>query len=126
MTGATGDLLRQLRVLETELHGVETRRDRDRLEALLHPEFVELARSGRRYDRKEVLLEFSADSQLEPVHSRDYELVQITRGAALLTYRSAHVDADGNLFRHTLRSSLWIHTERGWQMRFHQGTTTDS
>jgi hypothetical protein len=34
-------LLQGLRTLETELHRDETRRNRKRMEALLHPDFVE-------------------------------------------------------------------------------------
>ena len=54
-------LLELLRVLETELHRLETRQNRNRLEQLLHPDFVEFARSGRRYSRSEVIVEFSGD-----------------------------------------------------------------
>ncbi len=54
------DLLGRLRDLELSLHRLETRRNEERLEQLLHPDFVEFARSGRRYGRREVLAEFSA------------------------------------------------------------------
>lgn len=55
-------LLEELRGLETELHQNETCHNRQRMEALLHPEFVEFGRSGRRYTRAEVL----GNSQLLP------------------------------------------------------------
>jgi hypothetical protein len=35
------------------------------------------------------------------------------------------VGADGSRHRHTLRSSLWQRSSRGWQLRFHQGTPTE-
>lgn len=68
-------LLEQLRVLETELHRLETRQNRKRLKQLLHPDFVEFARSGRRYSRSEVLDEFSrSGAALDPVRAEHFEL----------------------------------------------------
>jgi hypothetical protein len=118
-------LLEQLRNLETELHQVETRRDPIRLGQLLHAGFVEFGRSGRTYTRTEVLQEFSTGGELEPVEARDFELARPGPGVAVLTYRSAHRSPTGALHRHSLRSSIWIETDRGWVMRFHQGTPAD-
>jgi hypothetical protein len=117
-------LLEELRTLEAELHKDETRRNRKRMETLLHPDFVEFGRSGTRYTRADILKEFGPDNVLPAVHSRRFDLVVLAEGVALLTYLSAHVDAGGNPYRHTLRSSVWVCTEVGWQMRFHQGTPT--
>jgi len=122
---ATG-LLEHLRDLETELHRSETRRNRSRMESLLHPEFVELARSGRRYSRREVLEEFEGGRGLEPIHAQAFELSELGPGIALLTYQSAHAAPTGDLFRHSLRSSVWIETPDGWRLRFHQGTPVDA
>ncbi len=119
-------LLEELKRLETELHKEETRRNRARMEALLHPEFVEFGRSGRRYSRAEILKEFVGDSRLPTVHSEQFELVMLAEDVALLTYVSSHVDEAGNPCRHTLRSSIWVRTDAGWQMRFHQGTPAGS
>jgi hypothetical protein len=122
MTG----LLELLRGLETELHRSETRQNRSRMESLLHPDFVELARSGRRYSRNGVLEEFDGGRLMEPVHAQDFELSELGPGIALLTYLSAHVAPTGDLFRQTFRSSLWIETPGGWCMRFHQGTPAET
>jgi hypothetical protein len=54
-------LLEELRTLETELHTVEARRNRERMETLLHPDFVEFARSGKQYTRPDILSEFGAE-----------------------------------------------------------------
>src|SRR6185436_12103150 len=97
-------LLEELRVLETELHRLETRQNRKRLEQLLHADFVEFARSGRRYSRSEVLEEFSAaGAVLDSVRAEHFELVQLGRGFALLTYLSAHEGPTGERSRRTLR-----------------------
>jgi hypothetical protein len=120
------DLFRHLRGLEAELHRLETRRNRERLEQLLHPDFVEFARSGRCYTRDEVLAEFSAaGATLESVRVEQFDVAEIHSGAALVTYASVHESATGESHRRTLRSSLWVETATGWRMRFHQGTPAD-
>ena len=116
--------LEELIALEVELHQEATRRGRVRMEALLHPEFVEFGRSGRRYTREDVLAEFTGEVVHPVIHAENFELAELAEGVVLLTYLSAHVDAEGGLYRHSLRSSIWIWTEAGWRMRFHQGTAT--
>jgi hypothetical protein len=115
-------LLEELRTLETELHSDKTRHDRRCLETLLHADFIEFGRSGRRYTRADMLKEFGLGNVLPPIRSSNFELVVLCEGAALLTYVSAQVDAGGNSYRQSLRSSIWVRTKVGWQMRFHQGT----
>src|SRR5262249_43295916 len=123
MNGFDNDmLLEELRTLETELHKDETRHNRKRMETLLHPDFIEFGRSGRRYTRADVLKEFGVGSVLPAIHSRHFDLIVLGEGVALLTYFSAHMNASGNPHRHTLRSSVWVRTAVGWQIRFHQGT----
>jgi hypothetical protein len=117
-------LLEELRTLETELHRYETRSNRQRMETLLHPDFVEFGRSGTRYTRDDILKEFGPNSGPVATYSCHFDLAVLARGVALLTYVSAHLDAGGNPHRHALRSSLWVCTEIGWRMRFHQGTPT--
>lgn len=119
------DLLQTLQALEVELHRTETRRELARLDALLHPDFEEYGRSGRRYSRAEILDAFQANGDLTPIVAWDFALARLGDELGLLTYKSAHVGPSGDLYRHTLRSSLWVHTATGWQMRFHQGTPTD-
>jgi len=118
--------LEELRTLETELHKDETRHDRRRMQALLHPDFVEFGRSGTRYTCADVLKEFGRGDVFPPLRSFNFELVVLGEGVALLTYLSAHVDAGGKSHRQTLRSSIWVRTTIGWQMRFHQGTPVHS
>lgn len=118
----TVTLLEELRQLEVELHRSEIRRDRSRVEALLHPDFLEFGRSGARYVRDDILRLFGAGPALPDIHSEGYDLVVLAEDVALLTYSSADRDPEGNLQGNALRSSLWVRTETGWKMRFHQGT----
>lgn len=115
-------LLEELKSLETELHKNETRRNQRRMETLLHPDFTEFGRSGMRYSRAEILTEFGKGNVLPEIQSRNFESVVLGDGVVLLTYVSAHVGEAGNTHRQSLRSSIWVRTEVGWQMRFHQGT----
>jgi hypothetical protein len=117
-------LLQTLWHLELELHQAETRGNPTRVAELLHPGFQEIGRSGRRYNLPDVLVLFSSESEYPQVVADDAAITRVAERVALLTYRSAHVSPSGELERHTLRSSLWIRTTDGWQMRFHQGTPT--
>jgi hypothetical protein len=118
------DLLEMLRELEVELHQLDTRRNRARLGALLHPDFREFGRSGREYSRQDVLSEFADVAEYASVESKGYRLNIWAPGAALLTYVSAHRDGAGELSHYTLRSSLWIQVASSWLLAFHQGTPT--
>ncbi len=64
-----------------------------------------------------------SDPEPPQVHE-DFVVNQLSGSIALLTYREAHVNPSGELFRHTNRSSIWRLDASGWQMVFHQGTPT--
>jgi hypothetical protein len=119
------DLLQRLSYLERTLQRLEVRRDRARLDELLHESFVEFGRSGRRYDKTEILRHLPQETDPQAMWSQDFGLQELAPGLALLTYRSASVDGHGDLYHHSLRASVWQKTDRGWQMRFHQGTATE-
>jgi hypothetical protein len=111
-----------LRRLEVELHHPGARSSRARLEQLLHPEFHEVGRSGRQYDRATVI-QYLMEQQCSPhVESGEFSVTLVAATVALLTYRSAHREEDGSLVNHTLRMSVWVHGSSGWQLRYHQGT----
>jgi hypothetical protein len=121
----TSDLLQHLGDLELTIQRLEVRRDRARLDMLLHDEFVEFGRSGRSYIKADILEQLPAETAPDAMWSQDFAVAELADGVALLTYRSASVDENGSLYCHSLRSSLWQRAERGWQMRFHQGTATE-
>jgi RimJ/RimL family protein N-acetyltransferase len=114
-------LSRELQALEVELHHPGVRCSRERLEQLLHPEFHEVGRSGRAYDRSTVVGFLTSLKTHPAVVSDSFALSELAAGVALLTYRSAQVEAPG-LVHHTLRSSVWMKAPAGWQLRYHQGT----
>ena len=120
-------LVDTLRALELQLHLPAVRSDAAALDRLLHADFAEIGRSGRAYTRAEMLAHLLAPDDAQPpvtIVADAFVLSELAPGVALLNYRSAHRAAGGGLQRHTLRSSLWLHTPQGWQLRFHQGTAT--
>jgi hypothetical protein len=115
-------ILLELQALEVELHHPGVRCSRERLEQLLHPEFHEVGRSGRAYNRT-TIVNYLAAQEAHPVVASDaFAVAELGPGVALLSYRSAHVEADNKQVNHTLRSSIWLRTADGWQLRYHQGT----
>lgn len=115
-------LLNHLQALEVELHHPGIRCSRERLEQLLHPHFHEVGRSGRPYSRETVITYLASLSVSPSVVSDAFLVAEMGTDVALLTFRSAQVSQDGSLETHTLRSSVWVNTVNGWQLRYHQGT----
>lgn len=115
-------LLFQLQTLEVELHHPGVRCNPDRLEVLLHREFHEIGRSGRSYSRATIVSYLASQETHAAVVSDGFAVSELAADVALLTYRSAHLGPDKRLSNHTLRSSVWVKTDVGWQLRYHQGT----
>lgn len=115
-------LLADIQALEVELHHPGIRCDAARLDQLLHPDFHEVGRSGREYDRATVIRFLAEEGGPPSVVSSDFRLFPMGSDVALLTYRSAHRRPDGTLETHTLRSSLWVKEGALWKLRYHQGT----
>jgi len=118
------DSIELVKQLELELHKPMVRSDARRVGTLLHESFTEIGRSGRLYDRSEIMEALSTEEPGSPVWAQDFVAKEISDKLILLTYKSAHIKADGELSRHAFRSSLWQKTLQGWQVRFHQGTPT--
>ena len=115
--------LAEIQALEEALHRAETRGCREAVEGLLASEFLEFGASGTVYDRETVIDHLAQEcggdgSDLQTSH---YNLISISQDAVLLTYRTERSYPDGST-RRVLRSSIWKHDGRRWQMLFHQGT----
>lgn len=120
MTNKT--LAHTLSALESELHRPDIRGNAQRVDALLHPDFEEVGRSGRHWTRDAIIAMLLAETEAIEVVADRYAATELQPGVALLTYRAAHRQADGSLARHTLRSSVWVLAGAQWRMRYHQGT----
>lgn len=105
--------------LEEGLWRGETRFDREWMDRVLHPEFSEVGRSGRTYSRAEIIAASSGHLEVELPLER-YRMQLIDEDVALVRYVSRQT-MDGEA-RPAERSSMWVNTNDGWQLRFHQGT----
>lgn len=118
-----GALRDTLRALEVELHHPGAACTTLRLERLLHPDFHEVGRSGLPYDRGTVLRYLAQRPAVPLVQSHGFAVSRLAPDVALLTYRSTeHREGPGAPPVHTWRSSLWVRSAAGWQLRYHQGT----
>lgn len=105
-----------VRAAEEELLTSAVRRDRARVRELLHPDFIEVGRSGRRWTRDEIVDALADEGERPPTLTDEWEFLELAPHLALATYviRSANGDS-----RH---SSIWALDRGQLQMRFHQGT----
>jgi hypothetical protein len=111
--------LDELRKLEESLWISQTRFDQAYMEQILSPEFVEFGRSGKVYGREETLSAPYHDIRCTfPL--KNFMPHRIEADVFLVTYVSES-SRDGEVLVAN-RSSLWIKTPQGWQLRFHQGT----
>lgn len=122
-------LVAHLLDLESDLLRPEIRRSRDRLEALLAPDFLELGASGRTYDRASLVAALADEASAahageEPASVRveAFAVRLLARDVALATYRSVRTGTDGEVATVSLRSSIWRRDAGAWRMVFHQGT----
>ncbi|MEL7450633.1 MAG: nuclear transport factor 2 family protein [Pseudomonadota bacterium] len=113
-----------LRDLEEQLHCPKVRKNPDRVAELLHPDFFEIGRSGKHFDRQSIVGALRAEKSTGEICSADYEAQEVAPGMVLLMYRSWVETEQGDKDREALRTSLWVRTEAGWLLRFHQGTPT--
>ena len=102
--------------LEEELLTSATRRNPERVRELLHPEFVEIGRSGRQWSRDEIATALAGEDLHAPVATSDWQFSELAPGVALVSY-TVHAAERGS--RH---SSVWVTVGEMWQLRFHQGT----
>ena len=121
MSELSPDDVRELVALEEGLWRSGTRFDPEAYGRVLHAGFVEHGCAGEVRTRDESMSapaeELDADIPLP-----DLVVEAVADGVALLTYRGV-VRYDG-VPRAATRASLWVRTDEGWKLRFHQGTPT--
>jgi len=99
---------------ERALLDTDVRTSLVRLRELLHPSFMEFGASGTVWTLESVLSALPDDPEVDG-EAVDFAAISLGEDVVLLTYRIT-----GS--RPTLRSSVWLRTPAGWQMRFNQGT----
>ena len=104
--------------LEESLWRAETLGDRSLMDATFSDDFFEFGRSGRVWNRDELLSRDCPPMQAElPLPALDIRL--LNDFTALITYNSI-VTAD--TIEYARRSSVWSLQHGRWRLRFHQGT----
>ncbi|WP_019809918.1 nuclear transport factor 2 family protein [Saccharomonospora halophila] len=107
-------------VIDAELRLLrpEVRRDADEVARLLHPGFVEIGSSGRRWSREEMLAALGGMfTEADRPRAREVEAARLAESVVLVTYLTEHPG------RRVRRGSLWLRDVDGaWRLSFHQGT----
>ena len=107
-----------LQALEESMWRAETRFDRAYMNAVLHPEFTEVGRSGRVFSRDEVLGMPAVPIAVD-IPRETFSVAEIAPGVALVSYETVPTDS-----RHGAahRGSVWVLDGSRWLLRYHQGT----
>lgn len=114
------EIAEQLRMLEMELLSAATRKDAERVSALLADTFREFGSSGRVYTKEEILFALQEETSVS-IAPTDWKIVFLSEEIALVTYRSVREQRDTAPVS-ALRSSIWVRRDGQWRMVFHQGT----
>ena len=111
----------QLLELEKKLLDPELRRTPEKLSPLLADDFLEFGSSGHSMDKKRVLYLLK---KMNPAKTliEEFRAVELNGAVALVTYRAVSESTRVERTRYSLRSSLWVVRNGGWQILFHQGT----
>ena len=105
--------------MEEELWREETRFDKARMNEIIAPDFFEIGRSGRVWQREECLAT-PRQPILAVLPLPGFKARLIQADVAQVTYTSAVTY--GGIVEYARRSSIWFRTSAGWRLRFHQGT----
>jgi hypothetical protein len=116
------NLVQQIKGLEETLLQGHTRADQQMLSKLLHDDFEELGASGHVVTKSEAIDWLLREDDHIQWSLSDFKVRRLSDEIALATYRAQKTDLAANTTKHSLRSSLWLKTETGWALRFHQGT----
>jgi hypothetical protein len=114
-------LQKHIRELEERLLRPEVRRSPRLLDELLADEFVEFASDGTAYDKREVIEALQSERSLQRSLT-DFQLIALSEGIVLSTYRSSRHGPSPQEGVDSLRSSIWKQRDGRWQLIFHQGT----
>lgn len=106
----------KVRAAEEELLTSATRHDAARLRELLHPDFVEVGRSGRRWTREDIIAALLEEKDRPTPRTDEWEVREVAADVILVTFR---VEGRERSSRH---ASMWIVHEGKPRLRYHQGT----
>lgn len=109
--------------LELKLLQPQVRASAGKLEELLHPDFYEFGASGRRWARPEIIQALAGERPQAGeanATAEDITGVRLADDVVHVTYLSRRDQ------RAARRSSIWLRTDTGWRIYFHQGTLAET
>lgn len=109
-------LATRIREAEQDLLTTAVRQDARRLRELLHPDLVEIGRSGRLWTRTDLLVDLVEESPRATPETDEWELRRLDTNTVLATYR---ITSGPRVSRH---ASIWDVSADAPTLRFHQGT----
>jgi hypothetical protein len=110
----------EIRNLEELLLKPETRKSEDVLSRVLAKDFLEIASSGRKYNKQQII-DALLNEKPEPLSLTDFQTRPLAPGLVLATYRAIR-KGDSGQNSSSQRSSIWKYDDERWQIIFHQGT----
>lgn len=114
--GDLGDRFRAVKAAELELLDGNVRRDPNRVHELLHAEFVEIGRSGRRWTKVDTVASLAAEEEHPIPDTDEWSFIEVAPSVILVTYR---ISSSEGASRH---ASLWDVAGDTPVIRYHQGT----
>ena len=109
--------------LERDLLDPSVRNDRERLVRLIADDFQEVGAAGNSFGKDNVLARLPSESGVAFTAS-EMAAATLADNVILVTYVATRSHAGTTL--RSKRSSLWVRNSIGWQMRYHQGTNSET
>lgn len=114
----------ELRELEESLWRAETRFNDPLMNKIFADDFCEFGRSGRIYQRQEMLLGQNGTSEIHAIFPlQDFRVRALSPEIVQVMYVSEV--RYGTQVETANRSSIWRRESTGWRLCFHQGTATN-
>lgn len=114
----TDNEIEELRTLEESLWIDSTRFNQEYMDRVLHEDFFEFGRSGKVYSRQRIL-NIPAGKIDAKIPFDNFRVTELDKNCIMVTYISEEHYAG---YSKANRCSIWLKTESGWKLRFHQGT----
>lgn len=104
--------------LELELSSLEGRKNSIRLSEILSNDFEEIGKSGRIFNKKNILSLLSNEDH-HVIELGQFRFTKLSDASILVKYISRCNGINA------LRSSIWIKNNTNWQLLHHQGTACE-
>ena len=105
-----------IQTFEETLLSEAIRKSKSQLSTLLADDFLEHGASGNLYDKKSVLKSLP-ETEHQEMTIENFQIITESDETVVCAYQLLIEDK-----LHSNRSSVWVKSGDGWQMRFHQGT----